>query len=897
MLPVVKICLAIQLCLAATVGTCLAADDSDASGPAIRTSLIMPLPGPHTPVTTTDPNVPPYQPLHGGAFDGPAVPFSPDPLVRYVWRDPQATNDLQYYLLRPVKVFTEEPGAFDGLKSASRHHCDITVRGTGSLRFDFGVESAAWMEFDSPDMPDVPGGVQMGVSEFNAPAWERCIATPTRISSHTYCLKLKGRFDYNGVRFGWIYVRSFDGRPWHITNVRLMCQIKPTDYKGSFSCSDPMLTKMWYTGAYTVKLNLLKNLIGAILMDRGDRVPWTGDDHIAQGAALTAFGDWGDVAQNLDITAKNYNRIPSYALYWVLSLVDYYHYTGDRALLTQYIPNVQDKLADGEKWFPNCNIRFYGWDDRLGSGFMDANCDEAREAYRMLFIETCRQFAQAMGTVGRTDLENQYEQTADRCAQLVQDQPDWVNRAAIFSAADAINAGVPTDEQQDVLYRRVFANPIERISLSSFNEFFILKAMGRMGWTDQALQTALEDWGGQIQYGGTTFFECYWPSWNAIIPQNGPIPSMQGGVTSLCHPWSAGCTTWLTRYVAGIEPTGPGFATVDITPHLGRLLTWVAADAPTPHGNIHWSFDATRGRANLVVPDGVTARLGIPALDRTIEAIRINGRMEWNGSDQGLPAVEGAGNAVISTTRSLTILRMGGRSWRGMRMTFSFGANPGKASSGSKNDGVYFTGVAPGNYTFDIRYRGTTPAYAPQPLVYPDPVNALAQDDTTSGNWGGVYGKDGYVLLDYDGAGKNRENLPSYVESVTCRPGTNTTQWAQDVSDARALASNDGNEGTRNAATFYNRCSLLVDIKLKEPHPFRLAAYAVDFDHQNRQETADIYNLPDLTRAAPTQLVREFQKGKYVIFDCQDSVRLRFDDVRGSNAVVSGIFFDPSSER
>ena len=292
--------------------------------------------------------------------------------MRYCWPDTSTTNDLQYYLLRPVKVFTDEPGAFAGLKSAYKNHGNITVRGTGSIRFDFGVESAAWMEFDSPDLNlDVPsgvgpGGVEMGISEFTAPAWENCIAAPTRIGSHTYALKLKGKFDYNGVRFGSIYVRSFDGRPWHITNVRIVCQIKPTNYKGSFSCSDPMLTKIWYTGAYTVKLNLEQNLIGAILMDQGDRVPWTGDDHVAQGAALAAFGDWDVVAQDIDVTATNYQRIPSYALYWVLSVLDYYNYTGDRALLMKYVPNVQGKLSQAEGWFADPKPRFYGWDDRVG---------------------------------------------------------------------------------------------------------------------------------------------------------------------------------------------------------------------------------------------------------------------------------------------------------------------------------------------------------------------------------------------------------------------------------------------------------------------------------------------------------------------------------------------------
>ena len=52
-----------------------------------------------------------------------------------------------------------------------------------------------------------------------------------------------------------------------------------------------MLTRIWYVGAYTVKLNLLSNYFGAILVDRGDRISWTGDAHCSQAASLVAFGN------------------------------------------------------------------------------------------------------------------------------------------------------------------------------------------------------------------------------------------------------------------------------------------------------------------------------------------------------------------------------------------------------------------------------------------------------------------------------------------------------------------------------------------------------------------------------------------------------------------------------
>ncbi len=798
-------------------------------------------------VAGSSPITEPYEPLHGGHFSGPAVALSPDPLVRYRWRHTEPSDTLQYYLLRPVSVSSTTPQAFGGLQSARDASCNITVQGTGTIRLDFGTESAAWMEIDSTDLA---GKVEMGVSEYNAPAHERCIAAPERVGN-TYRLKLNPQY-YEGVRFGWVYVRSFSGQPWHISAIRLVCQIKPTNYDGSFSCSNPMLTRIWYTGAYTVKLNLEKSYFGAILMNRGDRISWTGDAHIAQAASMAAFGNWGFVKKNLDFTANDYNGIASYALYWVLSLVDYYRYTGDSAAVWQYIANAQGKLSQAQAMFDDPLIVFYGWDDRLAGGFLRYGNHESRQAYRMLFVETCRQFAWALGAAGEDALREQYLQIARQHAAKIQTEPDWASRIGIFAASDGINAGVPTPSEDHLFHERDFTNPVERISFSPFNQYFVVRAMGKMNWTDEALQTVLEDWGGQIEYGGTSFFECYWPTWNDIIPQNGPIPDCTAGLTSLCHPWSAGCTTWLTEYVAGITPTAPGFATVDITPHLGRLLTRVAADAPTPHGIIHASFDVERGVADLTTPPGVVARIGIPKVERKIRTIRVNGYLAWNGSPHHVAGISGITEAA---------------EW------------------------IYFSGVQPGKYAFAIAYSGQTPAYVAQPSVYP--VKVGAQDSKTQGNWGGTYGRDGYVLFAYESGGDLKQSLPSYVESVTCQDNR-YVRWPSNGDDARALAPDRRNQGPRTASAVHGGITFVVDIRLKHSRPYRLAVYVVDFDRKERWESVDLYTFPRLVLSAPVQGISDFQDGKYLIFECQDSVRLRFNTIRGPDAVVSGVFFDPA---
>jgi len=356
----------------------------------------------------TSPIKEPYPYIHSDNFSGNPVPESPDPLVRYKWSNPKSTDGLEIYTLEPVKVTTDNPSTFSNLNSLTSDSPSVTVTGTGSIMFDFGVESAAWLEFDSPDLAD-SDSVEMSISEYNEPAVVNAGAqnpvktlTPVKYGN-TYRLELNKEL-YEGVRFGWIHVRKFS-KPWHITGIRLVCQIKPTNYNGSFSCSDSLLTRIWYTGAYTVKLNLEKDYFGAILMERSDRFSWTGDAYPSQAASMVAFGNYSFVKKNLGNTSKQDNGIASYSLYWVLSLIDYYNYTGDTATLGNYIANASAKLDSAYSHYEtNSKLGFYGWDERLGAGFENPNCKEAENAYKMLSIRVWRKFATAMKEYGRTDL-------------------------------------------------------------------------------------------------------------------------------------------------------------------------------------------------------------------------------------------------------------------------------------------------------------------------------------------------------------------------------------------------------------------------------------------------------------------------------------------------------------
>ena len=223
----------------------------------------------------------PYPPI-SGSFSGKTIDESPDPLVAYRWENPQADDDLQTYILYPETVTHEATG-----KVSKNAQGAIKITEPVSLRFDFGQVNAGWLEFDSKDLA---GKVTMSISEYTEPAILNAgaqhpvkTAEPVRYGD-TYRLELNKEL-YEGVRYGWIHVASVED-PFTIDEVRLVCQIKPTNYEGSFSCNDPELTRIWYTGAYTVKMNLLKDYFGAILMERSDWHSWTGDAHPSQAASM-----------------------------------------------------------------------------------------------------------------------------------------------------------------------------------------------------------------------------------------------------------------------------------------------------------------------------------------------------------------------------------------------------------------------------------------------------------------------------------------------------------------------------------------------------------------------------------------------------------------------------------
>ena len=237
-----------------------------------------------------------------------------------------------------------------------------------------------------------------------------------------------------------------------------------------------------------------------------------------------AFSNWDAVLNNLDRTScpTCSNGIESYALYWVLSLLDYYQYTNDTQALEKYIPTVQRKLDHAISLLENPvppSLSFFGGDERQGDYFEDPDIPENQLSYRFLSVRVLTAFSsvlltdawlsayQSIGThyaavaqqlisAIRNETGHDSEETSHDSEETGHDSEGnasssssssaWYANLGMHSAADAINANFTEPQERAAMFALYFNDSLQITSFTPFNNYFILQALGVMQKWDEA---------------------------------------------------------------------------------------------------------------------------------------------------------------------------------------------------------------------------------------------------------------------------------------------------------------------------------------------------------------------------------------------------------------------------
>eukprot|EP00051_Salpingoeca_urceolata_P007666 m.99502 g.99502 ORF g.99502 m.99502 type:complete len:904 (-) comp15337_c0_seq2:214-2925(-) len=856
----------------------------------------------------------PFPLLHGLAADGPPVPESPDPLVQTRWTNATlASQALQVWFTRPKSVTSASPaGVFANTASLLTATPNVTVAAAAAgatLVVDFGRESAAWLELQSPDLGSA-GRIALSVSEYNepgiynkGPTHPNKTAVPVAYGDGWYRLELNKEL-YEGVRFGFVHVLPEPwGQLWHITQLRIVSQVLPTNYKGSFNSSDSLLNTIWYTAAYTVKLNLLPSGFGAVLVDRGDRISWTGDAHTAQACALSAFGNYDLIRLNLNRTACTTcsNGIASYAMYFVHSVIDYFLATGDETTLRAYQPVVAAKLAVAVgKWNCSASLRFYGSDDRIGADFEYPSAPESQNAFAMLVIRTLRRWAAAVTacrSCSHAGVPDFVITATNLTARARSSGAHWHDTYGLHAAAGAILANVTTPTEKEILFQREFTNPVNICSFSLFNMYFVIQAMEASGHRAEALQAIARCWGAPLVLGATSFWETSSPEWTRFLQPHDAIPNGQTGYTSMCHPWASGVAHWLTSSALGLQATSPGWVRFEFRPLIvleqqpggPRPLPWLQGSVPTPHGVVRAGFDArgllagagagTWAKGFVALPNGTECVVVLPPLCDGVSSVLVNGRLV--ADDALAPFHLGAGHHRVRVK------------YRGCGLGLR--SPP--------------TVLAP--------HRDAVP---PLPPASAYPARVLGMDRETSGSWRGRYGTQGYALFSWGKAGRDVVKIPADGPRVLVRKDlvapratalavlTNDTRALQappqDVANAidRDEVQNLGVYATRNPLATLQ--TFLIDVlpavgvaggadrAAVAKTPYKVSLYFCDWFRQGTRQVVEARDPLTRELVAPTQYVTGFENGTYVSWQVEGGIRFRINQLRNGDASVSALFLD-----
>ena len=189
--------------------------------------------------------------------------------------------------------------------------------------------------------------------------------------------------------------------------------------------------------------------------------------------------------------------------------------------------------------------------------------------------------------------------------------------------------------------------------------------------------------------------------------------------------------------------------------------------------------------------------------------------------------------------------------------------------------GLEPSGVASANYTI-----------VPPPTPPLAQVQFVGSDLSTQGDWKGRYGNDGEMIL------QDQQSVPSYAAVIPAQKVDWT--WKSSTDDSRALQRLASD--ARLAACWYSASSFEIDLNLTDGATHVVSFYCVDWDASERTQRIEIldFNTRQVLDEAELQ---EFGDGIYLTYRINGRVIIRFSQVLGNNAVLSGIFFDPVTPR
>jgi len=494
-------------------------------------------------------------------------------------------------------------------------------KGNNGIVLDFGREIQGGIEIVVPRGNRNPAGtvrIRFGesVAETMSEIGEHNSTNDHAMRDFRVTLPWLGRLQIGESGFRFVRIDLVDtNATLRLKEVNAIFRYRSIPYVGSFSCNDEKLNKIWMTGAYTVHLNMQDYLWDGV---KRDRLVWVGDMHPEVMTINSVFGYNDIVSKSLDFAKTeaplpNYmNGIGSYSIWWILIQRDWYFYQGNLQYLKQQhsylaalIKQLSEKIApDGSEMLDG--ERFLDWPSSDDKNAIHAGLQS-------LMVMGFQAGAELSRILGDKDAKELCEQSISKLKKHIPATGGSKQASALLAIAGLMTPGEANDKvlSQEGVHK-----------MSPFYGYYMLIAKAMAGDYKGAIKDIREFWGAMLDLGATTFWEDFNIDWMRNAARiDEPVPAgkidvhgQYGGYAykgfrhSLAHGWASGPTSWLTKYVLGVNVLEPGCKRIQISPHLGDL-EWVKGAFPTPYGVLKIEHKKQRDgsiKTTYVKPKGIT---------------------------------------------------------------------------------------------------------------------------------------------------------------------------------------------------------------------------------------------------------------------------------------------------
>jgi hypothetical protein len=404
----------------------------------------------------------------------------------------------------------------------------------------------------------------------------------------------------------------------------------PFQYNARLETDNKDLDKILAIGWHTARLCAWETYMDCPYYEQ---LQYVGDTRIQ---ALVSYYDSGDdrLARNaidlLDhsriaegITQSRYptavmQQIPTFSLWWIGMLHDYYMYRNDSGFVRDKMLGIQNVLAffnryqqaDGSlKNMPYWEFTDWangkGWDPRKNwnAGVAPIGKDGNSSVLDLQLLWAYQLAAELEDKMGSKEAALKYERLALQLKQTIRSKY-WVGAKGVFADrpekdvfsqhanALAILTGVAAGAEAKALGHKLLTDT-SMVQASIYFKYYVHQAMIKAGMGNDYINW-LGIWRDNIKMGMTTWAEM----------------SDVSASRSDCHAWGSSPNIELYRTVLGIESDAPGFKKVKIEPHLGSI-THIGGQVPHPKGNISVKYEqqGTKWNVNIILPEGTPGRL------------------------------------------------------------------------------------------------------------------------------------------------------------------------------------------------------------------------------------------------------------------------------------------------